>query len=77
MWSMYSITMLLCNELRCFGVVYCPFQYGIISLFCVPRMKKPPDPFLNGELTLVEGITDLNNFLCTKHFSYRKMRKMK
>ena len=58
MWSLYSIAMLLSNELRCFGVVYCPFQCGIISLFCMPRVKKPPDPFWTGELTLVEEIID-------------------
>ena len=53
MWSIYSIAMLLSNKLRCFDVVYCPFQYGIISLFCMPQMKKPADPNWNGEFVLV------------------------
>ena len=77
MWSMHIIAMLLSNELRCVGVVYCPFQYGIISLFCMPRMKKPPDPNWRSELTLVEGKIDLNNMPCSKHFSYRKMKRLK
>ena len=77
MWSMYSIAMLLWNDLHCFGVIYCPFQYGVVALFCVPRAKKPPDPNCTGELTLVEGIIDLNKFPCNKYFSYRKMRRMK
>ena len=70
MWSMYSIAMLVCNDLRCFGVIYCPFQYGVVALFCMPRIKKPPDPNLSGELTLVEGIINLNNLPCNKHFSF-------
>ena len=76
MWTMYSILMLVCNNLLCFGVFYCPFQYGVVVLFCMPRMKKPPDPTWTGELTLVEGIIELNNLPCNKHFSYRKMRKL-
>ena len=68
--------MLVCNNLRCFGVIYCPFRYGVVALFCVPRIKKPPDPNWSGELTLVEGKIDLNNMPCSKHFSYRKMRKL-
>ena len=40
-------------------------------------MKKPPDPNRSGELTLVEGMIDLNNMPCSKHFSYRKMKRMK
>ena len=77
MWSMYSIAMLLWNNLRCFGVIYFPFQYGVVALFCVPRMKKPPDPNWSGELTLVEGIIDLINLPCNKHFPYQKFRRMK
>ena len=76
MWSMYSIVMLLWNNLRCFGVIYCPFHYGVVALFYVPRAKKPPDPDWTGELTLVKGILDLNNLLCYKYFSYQKMRKL-
>ena len=64
MWSMYSIAMLLWNDLRCFCVIYCPFQYGVVALFCVPRMKKPPDPNWSGEFTLIEGKIDLNNMPC-------------
>ena len=77
MWSMYSIAMLLRNDLRCFGVIYCPFQYGVIALFCVPRMKKPSDPNWSGELTLIERKIDINNMPCSKHFSYWKMKRMK
>ena len=60
MWIIYSIAMLLLNDLRCFGIIYCPFQYGVVALFCVPRIKKPPDPNWSGKLTLVERIIDLN-----------------
>ena len=76
MWSMWSTAMLVCNNLRCFGVIYCPFRYGVVALFCVPRIKKPPDPNWSGELTLVEGNLEISNMPCSKHFSYRKMRKL-
>ena len=36
MWCMYSIAMLVCNDMRCIGVLYCPFQYGVVALFCMP-----------------------------------------
>ena len=36
MREMYSIAMLLQNDLRCFGVIYCPFQYGVVALFSMP-----------------------------------------
>ena len=72
MWSMYIIAMLLPNDLRCFGVIYCPFQYVVVALFCVSQIKKPLDPNWSGELALLEGIIDLNNLPCNKHFSYRK-----
>ena len=74
---MYSIAMLVYNNLRCFGVFYCPFQYGVVALFCMPWIKKPLDPTWTGKFTLVEGIIDLNNMPCSKHFSYQKMKQMK
>ena len=43
MWSMYSVAMFLCCALSCFGMVFQPFEYGVIRLFALPRLKKPPD----------------------------------
>ena len=47
--------------LDCRVTQHCPFQYGVVALFCMPRIKKPPDPNWSGELTLVEEVIDLNN----------------
>ena len=43
MWNMYSVAMILCCALSCFGAVFRPFEYGFIRLFALPRLKKPPD----------------------------------
>ena len=43
MWNMYSVAMILCCALSCFGTVFRPFEYGFIRLFALPRLKKPPD----------------------------------
>ena len=43
MWNMYSVAVLLSCALSCFGTVFCPFEYGVIRLFALPRLKKPPD----------------------------------
>ena len=43
MWSMYSVAMFLCCALSCFDMVFRPFEYGVIRLFALPRLKKPPD----------------------------------
>ena len=42
MWSMYSVAMILCCALSCFGTVFRPFEYVFIRLFALPRLKKPP-----------------------------------
>ena len=51
MWCMYIIAMLVCKDLCCFGVLYCPFQYGVVALFCMPQMKKLPDPTWTGKVS--------------------------
>ncbi len=43
MWNMYSVAMILCCALSCFGAVFRPFEYGFIRLFALPRLTKPPD----------------------------------
>ena len=49
MWSMWSVAMLIRCALCSFGTVYCPFEYGIVALFALPRMKKPPDLLSEGD----------------------------
>ena len=49
MWSMWSVAMLIRCALCSFGTVYCPFEYGIVALFALPRMKKPPDLVSEGD----------------------------
>ena len=44
MWNMWSVAMVLGCKLDRFGVVYSPFEYGIIKLFALPRIKRPPKP---------------------------------
>ena len=44
MWSMWSVAMLLGCRLDRFGVVYSPFEYGVVKLFALPRVKRPPRP---------------------------------
>ena len=44
MWSMWSMAMLLGCRLDRFGVVYSPFEYGVVKLFALPRAKRPPKP---------------------------------
>lgn len=43
MWNMYSVAMLLRCALSSFGAIYCPFEYGVVAIFALPRLKKPPD----------------------------------
>ena len=43
MWSMYSVAMFLNCALCCYFSVFRPFEYGIMTLFALPRQKKPPD----------------------------------
>ncbi len=43
MWSMYSVAMFLNCALSCYFSVFRPFEYGILTLFALPRRKKPPD----------------------------------
>ena len=49
MWSMWSVAMLIRCALCSFGTVYCPFEYGIVAIFALPRMKKPPDLVSEGD----------------------------
>ena len=49
MWSMWSVAMLIRCALSSFGTVYCPFEYGIVAIFALPRMKKPPDLVSEGD----------------------------
>jgi len=48
-WSMYSVAMLLLCALSLFGTVYCLFEYGIIAIFALPRLKKAPDLVSEGD----------------------------
>ena len=43
MWSMYSVAMILSCALCCYFSIFCPFEYGIMTLFALHRRKKPPD----------------------------------
>ena len=38
------MAMLLGCRLDCFGVVFSPFEYGIMKLFALPHVKQPPRP---------------------------------
>ena len=49
MWNMYSVAMLLRCALSSFGAIYCPFEYGVVALFALPRLKKPPDLVSEGD----------------------------
>ena len=49
MWSMYSVAMILRCALRLFGTVYLPFDYGVVVIFVIPRLKKPPDLVSEGD----------------------------
>ena len=49
MWSMYSVAMLLRCALSLFGEIYCPFNYGVVAIFALPRIKKPPDLVSEGD----------------------------
>ena len=38
------MAMMLGCRLECFGVVFSPFEYGVVKLFALPRVKQPPRP---------------------------------
>ena len=42
-WSMYSVQMFFNCALSCYFSVFRPFEYWILTLFALPRRKKPPD----------------------------------